>query len=343
VVAVRNSSAFIPVFASLFVFTLAALLAPCRIAAQTTAPKITFEVATIKPAAPLDRAKLAADMQAGKMPFLGPHVGVSRALYIYMPLKDLIALAYNMRSYQVSGRDWLSSERFDIEAKMPEGASKDDAPAMLRYLLEERFKLSAHKETADQKVLALMVGKSGVKLKPSTTVAQPVDENAPLKPNETVMDGPDGPVRIARNGDGSITFNLGKRGTVTQTIDAQNQALRLDSRMVSMAGFAEILSTILARMGGRQVVDMTGLKGTYEVAVDISFADLMTMARSEGFGPPPPPPSGGAGAGPAAAASDPGGTSVYQSVKQMGLKLEERNTPVEELVVDHVEKQPTAN
>jgi len=316
-----------------------------QLSAQDTAPKpaakLAFEVATIKPSAPLDRARLAADIQAGKMPRLGPRVTASRADYIYMPLNDIIALAYNMRNYQVTGPDWIKSERFDIEATLPEGASKDDAPAMLRALLEDRFKLSAHKETQEQKVLALLVGKNGAKLKPSTAVAQPVDPDAPLQPNQVVMDGPEGSVRITRKPDGSMIFDLGKRGTVTQTIDAQNQSLRLDSSMVTMAGFAETLSTILARMGGRQVVDMTGLTGNYEVAVEISFADLMALARSQGIVPPPTPPGNSASAPPVA--SDPEGASLYQSVKQLGLELQERKAPVEQLIVDHVEKMPTEN
>ena len=334
----------------LFSILLFAVLLPAdpnSLSAQTpapkSAPKLAFEVATIKPSPPLDREKLAADLQAGKMPRLGPHVTASRAEYIYMPLNDIIALAYNMRNYQVTGPDWAHSERFDIAATMPEGASRDDAPAMLRALLEDRFKLQAHKEIQEHKVLALLVGKGGPKLKPSTAEAQPVDPDAPLQPNETVMDGPDGPVRITRKGNGAMVFNLGKRGTVSTSIDAQNQALRLESSMVTMSGFAETLSTLLAQMGGQQVVDQTGLKGSYEVAVEITFADLMAMARSQGeLAPPPSGPGGSASTGPVA--SDPGGApSIYQSVKQLGLDLEERKAPVEQLIVDHVEKVPTEN
>jgi uncharacterized protein (TIGR03435 family) len=331
-------------FLAVLLLSAFALLAPSSPAAQTppTKPKLAFEVATIKPSPPLDREKLAADIQAGKMPRLGPHVSASRAEYIYMPLAHLIALAYNMRNYQVTGPDWMSSERFDIAATMPEGASRDDAPAMLRALLQDRFKLSAHKETQEHKVLALLAGKNGVKLKASTAQAQAVDPDAPLEPNQTVMDGPDGPVRITRKGDGTMVFDLGKRGTVTQSIDAQNQAVRLESSMVTMAGFADTLSTIFAPMGGQQVVDMSGLKGNYEIAIEISFADLMAMARPQGeLAPPPPGPGGAANAAPVA--SDPGAVSIYQSLKQLGLELEERKAPVEQLIVDHVEKMPTEN
>jgi uncharacterized protein (TIGR03435 family) len=332
-------------FAFIFCFLLCGAkfaILPGSLAAQPAPQKLAFDVATIKPSAPLDRAKIAEDLQAGKMPHLGPHVSASRAEYIYMPLRDIIALAYGMRNYQVTGPDWMATERFDIEATLPEGASKDDAPAMLRSLLEDRFKLAAHKETADHKVLALLVSKSGVKLQQSTAVAQPVDPDAPLQPNQMIMDGPEGPIRITRKDNGGMVFDLGARGTVTQTIDAQNQAVRLESSMVTMTGFAETLSTILAPMGGQPVVDMTGLKGNYEVTVEISFADLASMARSQGDAPPPPP-QGAAAASATPVASDPGATSIFRSVRQLGLDLEQRKAPIEQLVVDHVEKTPSGN
>ena len=48
----------------------------------------------------------------------------------------------------------------------------------------------------------------------------------------------------------------------------------------------------------------------------------------------------------ASAASDPGGngvSSIYDSVQKMGLKLDPRKAPVEQVVVTHVEKTPTEN
>lgn len=327
-----------------FLSTLATILsvAASSAAQQPAQPKFAFDVATIHLSPPPDPARIRADMQAGKLPRFGPHVTASRAEYIGMPLKDLIALAYRLRGYQVNGPDWLASERFDVAATMPEGATRDNAPEMLRALLEERFKMAAHKDTEEHKVLALLVGKNGSKLKKSTTTPQPVDEDAPLKPNEITMDGPDGLVRMARNPDGSMFFDLGKRGTVAVKINLQNQALRLDSSMVTMGGFADTLSVLLAQMGGQQVVDMTGLKGSYEVAVEIAFADLMSMARA-GDGPPPIPPTGGGTSATGPIASDPGGASLFQSVKQLGLDLDERKAPVERLVIDHIEKMPTEN
>ena len=168
---------------------LAAPVAP----AQT---KPTFEVASVKPAAPLDRAALMAAIQNGETPRIGARVDGARAEYIYLTLQDLLSLAYNVKAGQITGPDWLASQHFDIVAKMPDGASKDDVPRMLQALLEDRFKLALHRESKERTVLALVVGEGGPKMKPSPAAPSPIDPAAPLKPGEKQVDGPDGPVRM---------------------------------------------------------------------------------------------------------------------------------------------------
>jgi uncharacterized protein (TIGR03435 family) len=181
---------------------------------QAPQSKLSFDVATVKPAAPLDMQRMAADMQAGRMPKVGPQVDATRATYTYEPLDQLIALAYNLRSYQISGPAWLSQTRFDIEATIPEGATKDDVPVMLQALLGERFKLVAHRTQEEHKVLALVVGKGGPKMKESATTPQAFDPNSPLQPGERQVDDVGGPMRIKMNTDGTITVNMGARGTI---------------------------------------------------------------------------------------------------------------------------------
>jgi uncharacterized protein (TIGR03435 family) len=318
------------------------LLLTAHVTLGQTAPRnLTFEVATIKPSLPLE--KLAGD---GKIVKMGNSVSASRAEYYFMSLRQLIASAYKMKEFQVTGPDWLVTERFDIMAKMPDGASKDDAPMMLRALLEERFKLAAHSVTQEGTVLALVVAKDGPKLKESPAVTEPIDENAPLKPGEKIIKSPDGPIRTTQNPDGSVTQNMGARGTITQRIDMQKQTITMESSRVTMAGFANMLTNMLqiGGGGGRKVVDMTGLKGYYQVAVELSIPAITAMSRAQGILPPPPPSAGGSDTSPAAEASDPGGGStIYESVKKLGLRLEPRKAPVEQLVIDHIEKTPTEN
>ena len=96
---------------------------------QTAPSNLTFEVATVKPSPPLDMAKMrGAGAEPERCRDSGRTSMRSRAEYIYMSLKDLIANAYKVKGYQITGPAWLATERFDIVAKMPDGASKDDAP-----------------------------------------------------------------------------------------------------------------------------------------------------------------------------------------------------------------------
>src|ERR1035438_757251 len=176
-------------FTVVFWLALAAAVAP----AQT---KPTFEVASIKPAAPLDRAKLLAEIQNGATPRLGPRVDGARAEYIYMTVADLIVLAYNVKSDQIAGPGWITTQLFDIIAKLPEGASKNDVPKMLQSLLEDRFKLALHRDSKEHVALALIGGEGGRKMKESSEALKPIDPSAPLAPGEKQVDGPDGPMRM---------------------------------------------------------------------------------------------------------------------------------------------------
>src|SRR5665213_2902282 len=144
--------------------------------------KPAFEVASIKPSAPLDMAKMAAAMQNGQMPKIGAHVDADRAEYTYLDLKSLISLAYGVKPYQITGPDWMANTRFDIVAKLPDKATKADAPKMLQTLLEDRFGLTFHRTTAEHPVLALVVGKGGPKMKASAEAPVAIDENTPLAP-----------------------------------------------------------------------------------------------------------------------------------------------------------------
>lgn len=326
-----------------------ALLAQGTILGQSAAAPatkdLTFDVASVKPSAPLDMQKLAADMQSGKMPNFGVHINGLRAEYNYLTLKDLIPLAYKVKPVQVTGPAWMGTEHYDIVAKMPEGSTKNDAPAMLQALLAERFKLVEHRETQQHDVLVLVVGKGGPKMKDSPGDAPAIDPDVPLKSGEIQMDTPDGPARMTMSKDGrGGTMNMGKNGTITYSVDPQSQLLQMTSSKSTMAALADMLGQMMQMGGGagRQVIDMTGLKGSYEVSLEFSLADMMAAARAQGFDMP----GGGGGTAPAGAAeaSDPGGgSSVAKSVEKLGLKLESRKSAVEQIVVDSVEKTPTVD
>lgn len=320
-------------------FILIASLLVVSVGASAQAPaKLAFDVASVRPSPPPDIQKMMQDLQAGKRPE-SVHIEGSRATFTYQSLKHLIAYAYKLPIYEVSGPDWMIADRFDIAARMPDGGSKDDVPPMLMTLLQDRFKLEAHHEMQDQPVLGLMVLKSGPKLKQSTGTAAALDEAAPLKPGESMMDTATGPVRLTKNADGSTTYNMGTRGSFTLKFDGASLSMHMEASHLSMAGFA-IMMTSLGGGEGRQVVDMTALPGNYEAGVDFSLMDLMSSLHDQGIDIPTGPPGGGAGG----SAADPGGgETVSDALEKLGLKLEKSRAKLDRLVVDHVEKAATEN
>ena len=82
------------------------------------------------------------------------------------------------------------------------------------------------------------------------------------------------------------------------------------------------LAYFISRFTRNRVLDMTGLKGYYEVKLD--------WAPRRPAGTP---------------ATDPApGDSIFVAVqKQLGLKLEARKGPIEMLVVDHANQTPAEN
>ena len=118
-----------------------------------------FEVASIRPAAQITSEMIT----SGKL-HVGTKVDAGRVDIGYASLRDLVTQAYEVKPFQVTAPDWMATQRFDVLAKMPEGATKEQVPAMLA-LLEERFKLVAHRENKEQPVYSLEVGKNGPKFK----------------------------------------------------------------------------------------------------------------------------------------------------------------------------------
>jgi uncharacterized protein (TIGR03435 family) len=311
-------------------------LPPAAAAAPAATAAVGFEVASVRPAAAIDQATILMGLRAGKRPE-EMHIEPDRATFKYESLKQLVAYAYKVRAYQVSGPDWMTNDRFDIAAKLPEGAAADDVPAMLQALLVDRFKLAAHLETKEHPVLGLELAKGGSKMKEVPAPAA-VDVSAALKPGEMKVDSIEGPVILRRNADGSTAYNMGTSGTMTIRVDGQTGTLHMEGSGMTMDGLAARL-TSLGGGNGRQVVDLTGLKGNYDFAVDFSLSEVVGSLRDSGINLPT---GGGRDAG--SGASDPGGdATVSEGLSRLGLKMVSTRANVEQLVVDHVEKAATAN
>jgi uncharacterized protein (TIGR03435 family) len=90
-------------------------------------------------------------------------------------LRDIILLAYNVGRRQLVGPPWLIDDpleatdvdRFDIVAKVPDNATKDQIPLMLQKLVADRFHLLMHKDSKTLSTFALNVAKGGLKMEPA--------------------------------------------------------------------------------------------------------------------------------------------------------------------------------
>jgi uncharacterized protein (TIGR03435 family) len=201
---------------------------PVILLACLSSAQPAFEVASVKPSDPNPTNPMWTGMNADP--------GMVR--YSNLTLKDCIRAAYRVRDFQIEGPDWISTARYEIIARLPDGATPDQIPDMLRTLIAARFKLTLNQEKKDLAVYALTIGKGGPKLKPATT---PTD-NAP-----TAI-GPDGKPRAA------MLFGFTASG------------MRLKAPAANLATFVELMS----RFTERPVVDVTGLAGLWDLELVIT-------------------------------------------------------------------------
>jgi uncharacterized protein (TIGR03435 family) len=136
-------------------FALFGLNAPAASARSVPTARPEFEVASIKPHITDDgtpRVSMKGDQR--------------RINDTNVTVRSLIRQAYGLKVYPLSGpSDALSTERYDIVATVLGDASKERTALMLQSLLAERFKLVLHRETKELPVYALVVGKTGIKVR----------------------------------------------------------------------------------------------------------------------------------------------------------------------------------
>jgi uncharacterized protein (TIGR03435 family) len=189
-----------------------------------------FEVASIKPTAAYDGRTLIQVFPGGALKISGA------------TLKYLITLAYEVRSFQISGGPgWMNADHFDIVAKPDRSTGSENLSSdprkiteaqrktmneqmrpRLRALLADRFQLSLHRVTQEEPVYALVVAKSGSKLQQS--------------------DG--------RAASGFRGLRVGR------------------NQLTGSVATLEMLTTALANQLGHPVLDRTGLSGTFDFKLE---------------------------------------------------------------------------
>ncbi len=93
-------------------------------------------------------------------------------------LRTLVIMAYWIQPFQLAGGpSWLRPRRFDIAAKAPAGARKDQTWAMLQMLLADRFHLAVHREAKEMPIFDLVVAKGGLKIQPAHRAPGEADDS----------------------------------------------------------------------------------------------------------------------------------------------------------------------
>jgi uncharacterized protein (TIGR03435 family) len=195
------------------------------------APAPTFELADVH----VSPHTLTPNMRGGVL-------RAGRYEIVTATMVDLIRAAYSIEPDKVlGGPSWLDTDRFDVRAKAPAGATPETAKLMLQALLADRFKLVVHKDAHSLPGFALTVGKGGApKLRETDGTGEGCRFTLPPPPPPPPPGG--GPVLMLP------TYLYSCHG-------------------MTMAAFAEAMHTL----NGAQtyldtglVTDQTGLKGAWD-------------------------------------------------------------------------------
>jgi uncharacterized protein (TIGR03435 family) len=261
-----------------------------------------FEVASIRPSADQGTAVNA-----------GLRITNNQVRVVDLSLRNYIAIAYQLMPSQVIAPDWTTQLRFDVSGNLPDGAARDQVPAMLQALLADRFQMKAHRETREFPVYALTVAKGGLAI-----TGKPVDPNAPP------------PAAIVASGTGSgagVSINVGE-STFSLVPN------RVDVKKSTMPQLAEALT----RFTDRTVIDATSLKEQFDFGFEVTPEDYQLVLMRAGI-------NAGVSLPPQvnrmldAAPQNPLGPYF----EKLGLALDSRRAPLDVVVVDSMLKAPTEN
>ncbi|HET9194204.1 MAG TPA: TIGR03435 family protein [Vicinamibacterales bacterium] len=272
----------------------------------THAQSLSFEVVSVKPTPP--------GTQNG-----GVQISPSgRVTWTNVTLQAMVTAAYQRSRWDsgeiVGGPDWFDEARFDVVAVAPGGLPRPDADgfpsrllAMIRAVLEDRFKLVVHWETRERPIYNLVLDRADGRLGPKLV---PVTVDC-AKVGAAIVAGTPPVPRPGR----------GQECNFSLTSSAEPGSLQGNAvTMAVLAGFLGVEGD------GREVVDRTGLSGTFDIDL-LYFPELPSVSAEK-------------------LALDPkfaGRAGLVTSLReQLGLKLEPARGSVEVLVIDRAE-WPTEN
>jgi uncharacterized protein (TIGR03435 family) len=281
------------------------------VAALAQAPdSTTFEVASV-------RSSKSTAEPSSRFP-LGPGDGyVPGSLFsaANQPLIAYLRFAFKLPQGELTDLPaWVYDEHFDIVGRANGNPTKDQMRLMMQSLLADRFKLKAHSERRTKPAFNLVLarlGQIGPQLKANTddkacavsSTEQPAGAVPTLRPT-----GPS-----SKSGLQLPPMLCGTIGQVSASAPDQG---RIAGRRVTVERIAGFLQNPFTGVD-RQVLDRTGLTGTFDFSVEWYPERDITKPPDQ------------------AAASGPGFLEALQ--KQLGFKLVATTAPADVLVIDHIE------
>ena len=206
--------------------------APLGVFAAQVPSGPTFEVVSIKRSAP--------NQDIGS---IGIQPG-NRFVMVNMEIRALIGSAYPTDTPEYIGApSWVTSERYDVTAKAPEGASRAEMEPMFRALLANRFNFKGHYETREQPIFELVLAHTDGRLGPE------------IKKLDI-----DCAARRAASARGEAVPALPPRPNGRLPCGMSASPGRILSGGMTLASFARSIQGGT----GRVIVDKTGLVGDYE-------------------------------------------------------------------------------
>jgi uncharacterized protein (TIGR03435 family) len=275
--------------------------------------QLNFDVASVKPVSAPDGVRFVDGkvfVRKGAGIEIPPETGgpgtadPGRIHYPLITVKELLRRAFDSY-FEIQGPGWLDSQAVAVDATMPADTTRAQFQEMLRNLIAERFGLQYHAARKEITGYALVIARSGPKLKESADQS----EAELARPQPVTAMGKDGfPIVPPVSGRLMVGFGMGDRTRIV----AQQETIQ------------ELAKNLAARLK-TVVTDETGLTAKYDFTLTYSSLE------------PPPQPSHT----PEDLEPLPDVFAAVQS--QLGLKLERKPVTVEVFVVDHMERAPTGN
>ena len=286
------------VFSGVVVLTAGLPAMTALVAGQALVPVAEFDAISLRPyrsGGPIAGGEFSASQEAASSLKGGPGTAdPERIAATGITLTGLVAAAYGVLSDQVLGPGWIGDERYVLQAKVPPGATREQASLMLQNALAERFKLVVHHEKRQFQIWELGIAKEGPKLK------EAAGQNAPPQMSTQVREG----VRH----DMYRTFRISNSGP-------NDSGPSLD-KILSLY----LIATGMVPAGTLpSVIDKTGLTGKYDF--DVEYLGPAFRDRTDVSGP-----------------------TLFEALeKQLGLRLQQKKTALDAVIVDQAEKTPEEN